>query len=397
MTGVCMMVTRRKDAELAKLAAAEESSRLKDEFLATLSHELRTPLNAILGWVHLLEGGSLPADQARRAIDVIGRNARLQAQLVEDVLDVSRIIVGKLEIERMPLAVPQLVDTVVAGLAPALTAKRIHLEQWIDATIVPVEGDRRRLHQVLSNVLSNAVKFTPEGGSIQLTCTMREGWLEIRVRDSGVGIAPAVLPYVFDRFRQADSGSTRRHGGLGLGLAITRHLVEQHGGDIRVESDGPGCGTTITIRLPAASTQWGPTTHPVGVPEAEDAERLDGVGVLVVDDEPDSREVVARLLEQRGAAVRQCNSALAALRVLAAEGVDVLVADIAMPDVDGYELIRRVRASGNRVPAIAVTAIARPSDRERALASGYTAYCAKPVDGASLTRVVRQVAAAPAA
>jgi PAS domain S-box-containing protein len=395
MTGVCMMVTRRKEAELAKLAVAEESNRLKDEFLATLSHELRTPLNAILGWVHLLESGSLPADQARRAVDVIGRNARLQAQLVEDVLDVSRIIVGKLEIERIPLVVPQLVDAVVAGVAPVLNAKQIHFEQRIDPAVEPIEGDRRRLYQVLNNVLSNAVKFTPEGGSIQLTCTMHDDWLEIRIRDSGMGIAPAVLPYVFDRFRQADSGPTRRHGGLGLGLAIARHLVEQHGGGIRAESDGPGCGTMITILLPAASTPSGPTMPSVA-PPSEEAHRLDGLTVLIVDDQSDSREVVAQLLGQRGAAVRQCDSAVAALRVLAADSVDVLIADIAMPEVDGYELIRRLRAAGNRVPAIAVTAIARPSDRERALASGYTAYCAKPVDGVSLARVVRDVAAMPA-
>jgi CheY-like chemotaxis protein len=394
MTGVCMIVTPRKEAELAKLAAAEESSRLKDEFLATLSHELRTPLNAILGWAHMLEAGGLAPDRARRAIEVIGRNARLQAQLIEDVLDVSRIIVGKLEVERIPLSVPQLVEAVVADEAPALGAKRICFERRVDARVGAIEGDPRRLHQVLSNVLSNAVKFTPEGGSIALDCTTRAASIEIRIRDSGEGIASEFLPFVFDRFRQADSRTTRKHGGLGLGLAIARHLVEQHDGSICAESDGPGLGTTVTIRLPAASpVRWASTPLPAPAPEEL---RLDDVTILVVDDQPDSREVLARLLEQRGARVRQCDSASSALRILDTEPpVQLLIADIAMPEIDGYELIRRIRASGSELPAIAVTAIVRPSDRERALAEGYAAYCPKPVEGAALAQVVRCVVSAP--
>jgi PAS domain S-box-containing protein len=394
MTGVCMVVTPRKEAELEKLAAAEESSRLKDEFLATLSHELRTPLNAILGWAHMLESGLAP-DKARRAIDVIGRNARLQAQLIEDVLDVSRIIVGKLELERIPLSVPQLLDAVVADESPGFTAKRIRFEQRIDADVGSIEGDPRRLQQVLSNVLSNAVKFTPEGGSIELDCAARPSSVEVRIRDSGEGIAPEFLPFIFDRFRQADSRTTRRHGGLGLGLAIARHLVEQHGGSICAESDGPGLGTMVTIRLPAAAAVWWASTHQgLSAPSPEEL-CLDDVTILVVDDQPDSREVVARMLEQQGARVQQCDSASSALEILeSGSPVQLLIADIAMPDIDGYELIRRIRASGSELPAIAVTAIVRPSDRERALASGYAAYCPKPVDGASLAQVVRCVVSA---
>lgn len=391
MTGVCVMVTRRKEAELARLAAAEETSRLKDEFLATLSHELRTPLSAILGWVHMLEIGGLTPELTTRAVDVIGRNARLQAQLVEDVLDVSRIIVGKLDIERTPLALRPLLDGVVAGIAPALSARRIQFTSRVPSDLAPVEGDRRRLQQVLNNVFSNALKFTPEGGSIALECTSDKDWVEIRVRDSGIGIDPEFLPLVFDRFRQADSRSTRRHGGLGLGLAITRHLVEQHGGEIRAESEGRGRGTTIVLRMPsAAAAVGGAVASGGGAGESGDL-RLDAVTILVVDDQPDSREISARLLELRGAVVRQSESAAAALDAIAAEGPDLLIADIAMPDVDGYELIRRVRARGWQMPAIAVTAIARADDRDRALAAGYNAYCAKPVDGVLLARTVRQL------
>jgi PAS domain S-box-containing protein len=396
MTGVCVMVTRRKEAELARLAAAEESSRLKDEFLATLSHELRTPLSAILGWVHMLEIGGLTPELTARAIDVIGRNARLQAQLVEDVLDVSRIIVGKLDIERTPLALRPLLEGVVAGLAPTLAAKRIQFTSRVPSDLAPVDGDRRRLLQVLNNVFSNAVKFTPEGGSIALECASDQDAVEIRVRDSGIGIEPGFLPLVFDRFRQADSRSTRRHGGLGLGLAIARHLVEQHGGAIRAESAGAGRGTTIVLRLPSAAAPVRGSGPSSGGTEAGGDLRLDGITVLVVDDQPDSREISARLLELRGAMVRQSESAVAALDAIAAEGPDLLIADIAMPDVDGYELIRRVRARGWQMPAIAVTAIARADDRDRALEAGYNAYCAKPVDGVLLARAVRQlVPAAP--
>lgn len=389
MSGVCMMVTRRKEAELARLAAAEEASRLKDDFLATLSHELRTPLNAILGWVQMLQSGELSAARAKQAVDVIGRNARLQAQLIEDILDVSRIITGKLEIERGPVSVPQLVDTVISGIAPAADAKGIRLELHMAPELPPIEGDPKRLHQVLNNVLSNAVKFTPENGWIILACEVAGRWLNIRVQDSGVGIAPEFLPFVFDRFRQADSRTTRTNGGLGLGLAIARHLVEQHGGEITAHSAGQNRGATVSIRLPVS-----PTTaidEPSDTTSSITDVQLDDVTVLVVDDQQDSREMLATLLEQRGARSMQSESAESALQILERDRVDLLIADIAMPNVDGYELMRRLRATGNGTPAIAVTAFARSDDRRSALECGYTAYLSKPIDGRQLTRTVREI------
>jgi PAS domain S-box-containing protein len=394
MSGVCMMVTRRKEAELARLAAAEESSRLKDDFLATLSHELRTPLNAILGWVQMLQRSDLTPVRTAQAVDVIARNARLQVKLIEDILDVSRIITGKLEIDRVAISVPQLLETAASGIAPAVEAKRLVLTQRVAADLPPLDGDPKRLHQVLNNVLSNAVKFTPEGGAIALTCECDGGVLSIRVEDSGSGIAPAFLPFVFDRFRQADSRSTRAHGGLGLGLAIARHLVEQHGGSIHAHSDGEGKGTAMSIRLPIGLAGEG--SHADGGFTPADT-RFDGLTFLVVDDQQDSREMLAALLEQAGARIVQTASAEAALAVLEAEHVDLVIADIAMPGVDGYELMRRIRASRVGTPAIAVTAYARPDDRRRTLESGYAGYLAKPIDGAQLARTVRSVVAgAPA-
>jgi PAS domain S-box-containing protein len=387
MSGVCMIVTRRKEAELAKLAAAEESSRLKDDFLATLSHELRTPLNAILGWVQMLQAGELSAARARQAVDVIGRNARLQAQLIEDILDVSRIITGKLEIERAPVSMSQLLDTVVAGIMPGAAAKGLVFHADVVATLPPIEGDAKRLYQVLNNVLSNAVKFTPAGGRIELRCDADESSLRIEVLDSGIGIPPEFLPHVFDRFRQADSRSTRLHGGLGLGLAIAKRLVELHDGAIQATSHGPGMGTLVTIRLPAAAADLRFDAD-ADSPLAAAPLRLHDATLLVVDDQADSREMIAALLEQRGATVLQCDSAEGALDTLRTNKVDLLIADIAMPSIDGYELIRRARASGCRVPAIAVTAFARSDDRRLALESGYTSHFAKPVDGVQFANVV---------
>jgi PAS domain S-box-containing protein len=387
MSGVCMMVTRRKEAEIARLQAAEEASRLKDEFLATLSHELRTPLNAIVGWTEMLQRGVLSLDQMRHAVEVIGRNARLQAQLIEDILDVSRIITGKLEIEREPLAVAPLVDAAMAAIAPSAAAKRIRVTTERSEVLPPIEGDPRRLTQVLHNLLGNAVKFTPDGGSIALACRVDGDGLTIEICDSGVGIAPEFLPYVFDRFRQADSRSTRRHSGLGLGLAIAQHLVSLHGGTISAHSDGPGKGTTMTLRLPLAVSASKPALaeQPTGIDPAS----LADLSIVVVDDQADSRDLVTAVLAQRGARVEPCDSAAAALAALRARRADALVADIAMPEVDGYELIGRIRAAGLTVPAIAVTAYARPDDRQRALAAGYAGYCAKPIEAATLIQAIR--------
>jgi PAS domain S-box-containing protein len=389
MTGVCMMVTRRKEAELDRLASVEDAGRLKDEFLATLSHELRTPLNAILGWVQILQADGLPPERVRHAFDIIGRNARLQAELIEDILDVSRIITGKLEIDRMPLLTEQLLDTAINGVLPAAASKQIELSRQCAAGLPPIEGDPKRLQQVLGNVLSNAIKFTPEGGRVDVSCTANGEGVLIAVRDSGVGIAPEFLPYVFDRFRQGDSRATRKHGGLGLGLAIARHLVEQHRGEICAQSDGPGRGTMVRIRLPAASVAAPRCSSRALAVQSE--LRLDGTRVLVVDDQPDSRELLAAILHRCGADVRQCESADDALSALAESGVHLLVADIAMPDMDGCELIGRLREQRIDIPALAVSAYARPQDRKRALAAGYDGYCAKPIETTEFLHAVRNV------
>ena len=391
MTGVCMMVTRRKEAELARLTAAEEASRLKDEFLATLSHELRTPLNAILGWVQILLAGGLSPERISQAMDVIGRNAKLQARLIEDILDVSRIITGKMEVERRQLLVQQVLDTAMTGILPAAATKQITVVRDIAADQPPIEGDPKRLHQVMGNVLSNAIKFTPEGGRVEVRCAPDGDTLRIEVHDSGIGIAPEFAPFVFDRFRQADSRSTRQHGGLGLGLAIARHLLELHGGTIRAHSAGAGHGTTVEVHLPLGSTAGQIVPPEPSVVDDQPADlRLEGTTVLVVDDQLDSRDLLATLFQRRGAEVLQCSSAVAALETMNARLVHLLVADLAMPDVDGFELIERVRRT-RHLPAIAVSAYARPEDRSKAFAAGYSGYCAKPLDAAGFLSVVGRV------
>jgi signal transduction histidine kinase/CheY-like chemotaxis protein len=373
-------------------AAAEEASRLKDEFLATLSHELRTPLNAILGWVQMLQTGMVSPERLRHAIDVIGRNTNLQARLIEDILDVSRIISGKLEIEHAPVLLAPLIDTVVSGAMPAAQSKNIELVKTAPADLPVIDGDAKRLHQVLGNVLSNAVKFTPAGGRIDVRCACEGDAIIIEVQDSGAGIAPEFLPYVFDRFRQADSRAIRRHGGLGLGLAIARHLIEQHDGEIRATSAGPGLGTTVHIRLPVSADRSDDAAARPSLPvDFDDEFRMHGMTVLVVDDQQDSCELLAALFERHGARVVQCDSAESALGVLTDVEANLLIADIAMPDIDGYELIRRARASHPTLPAIAVSAYARPQDRRRALAAGFDGYCAKPVEAPQLLRAVRSV------
>jgi PAS domain S-box-containing protein len=396
LAGVCTDITRRKQAELARLDAAREASRLKDEFLAVLSHELRTPLNAMLGWVQLLQSGSLPRDRAADAIGIIERNARLQAELINEILDVSRIVAGKLQIERVPTHVPQLIETAVNTVRPAAHAKRIAIVPAIAPELPPIEGDHERLLQVLGNLLSNAVKFTPDGGRVEIACSESEGWVVVDVTDSGAGISPEFLPFVFDRFRQADASTTRPHGGLGLGLSIARHLVELHGGTIHAESDGPDRGTRVRVRLPAAqlvdhaASLRSPFVHEPR-PALPDP-ILPGIRVLVVDDEPDARDLLDALLSRQGAAVKQARSADEALALLEATPMDLLVADIAMPRMDGFDLMERVRAISPGLPAIAVTAYARPEDRARALDAGYHAFHPKPLDAASLLRTARALA-----
>jgi len=393
MTGVCMLITRRKEAELARLASAEEANRLKDEFLATLSHELRTPLNAILGWVQVLKTEDLSADRMRHALEIIGRNARLQAQLIEDILDVSRIISDKLEIERAPVHAAQLLDGVVSGLLPAADAKHILVTRQIAEQLPLTEGDPQRLLQVFSNVFANAIKFTPERGTIAVTCQQSGDGTLIEVTDSGVGIAAEFLPFIFDRFRQGDSRVTRRHGGLGLGLAIARHIIEAHGGTIEAHSAGLGEGTTIRIQLPVADVSAIDPRLSTLERRQPDV-RLDGISIVVVDDQQDSCGLVIEILTRTGARVSGYTSATDGMRALSRSSADLLIADIAMPDIDGYEMIRRLRERGSRLPAVAVSAYARPQDRKRAIDAGYDAYCAKPVDAGQLLRVVRDVLAA---
>ena len=397
LTGVCRDVTPRKEMELSRLAAADEASRLKDEFLATLSHELRTPLNAILGWVQILQSSNLSSERVRHAIDVIARNGKLQAQLIEDILDISRIISKKLDLERTTVRVPNLVDAAFAAVLPAARAKQIPITRRVAHDLPAIEGDPKRLQQVLGNVVSNAVKFTPEGGRVEIRCTAHDGVVSIEVEDTGIGVDPEFLPLVFDRFRQADSRATRQHGGLGLGLAISRHLVEHHNGDITAHSDGRDRGTRITIRLPAAASGPLSDAHQAAIaaPAHDPAMdlRLDGATVLVVDDESDSRELLAMIFERCGGDVLRCGSAREALTLLESTPVSVMVADIAMPEIDGCELLGRARHIREDLPAVAVSAYARPEDRQRALGAGYNGYCAKPIETTGFLRTIRDVLA----
>jgi PAS domain S-box-containing protein len=389
MVGVMMAVSARKEAELARLAAAEEASRLKDEFLATLSHELRTPLNAILGWVQMLRSGEISADRSEHAIDIIGRNARLQARLIEDMLDISRIIAGKLEIERAPIHVVQLIDNVISAALPAAQAKPVELIRSVPDELPLIEGDAKRLHQALANVVLNAVKFTPPLGTVAISASHVGDDIVVSVKDSGVGVDPAFLPYMFDRFRQADSRSTRTHGGLGLGLAITQHLLQQHGGSISAASDGLNCGATITMTLPVFDGQEATGTRVLAAPIALANGRcgLGGSRIVVVDDDSDSRQLLAEIFGRDGAAVVPCATAAEALHALRLPA-NLLVADLAMPDIDGYELIRELRRGGNRVPAIAVSAQVRAQNRSAALDSGFDAYCRKPIEIDELVNTV---------
>jgi PAS domain S-box-containing protein len=385
---------RAAEAERARLlqerAAHVEANRIKDEFLATLSHELRTPLNAVIGWAGLLKSGALTAEAARAALQTIERNARMQAQLIEDLLDVSRILSGKLRLETCALDLAEVADAATATVRPAADSKRIALEIMVEMRPLLLVGDPDRLQQVLWNLLSNAIKFTPEGGQVELRVSHSDSAAHVVVRDTGPGIHPAFLPHVFDRFRQADSSTTRNHGGLGLGLAITRSIVELHGGTIEASSGGPGAGATFRVRLPAAAVVSArPEIGPGG------SARLDGVRVLVVDDQPDERLLISAILHGAGAEIRPAHSVAEALAIVDDWTPAVIVSDIAMPDQDGYALIRRLRAHSSSLadtPAIAVTAHARLDDRERALAAGFQMYVAKPVRAEDLIRRVSRMA-----
>lgn len=384
---------RRKADELS------EANRIKDEFIATVSHELRTPLNAILGWAELLREGRLAAAAEERALEVIANNARRQAQLIEDLLDLSRIVAGKLRLEPLPIDPVLPVHAAIEAVQPSAEAKGIALRGPQPTSGVLVLADASRLQQVMWNLLSNAIKFTPPGGTVSVDVRVRDGEMDLVVADSGCGIPPRFLPHVFDRFRQADAGFTRRHGGLGIGLSIVRHLVEAHGGQVRVESEGEEKGSTFIVTLPLRGVQdrrrllASPVPRrahvaAVAQPRGQD---LAGLRVLAVDDEPDARELTAVVLRQYGAEVLSAASADEALEVLGRDRPDVLVIDIAMPGVDGYSLLRTIREQGGdaaQIPAIALTAYARDEDRRRALATGFALHLTKPVEEAVLVRAV---------
>ena len=425
-------------------AEEREVNRIKDEFLSTLSHELRTPLNAILGWTQLLRMGKTDPGELTHGLNVIERNVRMQTKLIEDLLDVSRISTGKLRLTVQPIALAPVIEAAADAVRPAAEAKRIELITKFDGVPDRIAGDPDRLQQVVWNLLSNAVKFTPQGGRIEVSLERAGEQARIRVTDSGQGIDPKFLPYVFDRFRQADSSSTRSHGGLGIGLTIVRHIVELHGGTVHADSRGEGHGSTFHVNLPVkaarpdaapaphgtgaavpadrepsaprfaaagtaidsstlSSTASGPVdpagagvASPVGAPGDGADSQLDGVRVLVIDDEPDARELIAVILTRGGADVSTAESAVEGMQLLGRTKPDVIISDIAMPGDDGYAFIQRVRqltpGDGGSIPAIALTAYAREEDRRRALSCGYQAHLTKPVEPTQLVSAVAELA-----
>jgi signal transduction histidine kinase/ActR/RegA family two-component response regulator len=368
---------------------AQDASRAKDEFLAVLSHELRTPLTPVLGWVRMLRSGTLKPEAAARALETVERNTRLQVQLVEDLLDVSRIITGKLRLEIRPVALGDVVESALDAVAGAAAHKRLRLTSSVAADVPVVEADPNRLQQVLANLLSNAVKFTPDGGEVTVTIVSERTHVRIAVSDTGEGLLPEIAPHIFDRFRQADSTITRQYGGLGLGLAIVRHIVELHAGTVQAGSEGPGLGTTVTVRLPV--TAPGGPQGPRGAALATALSgTLSGLRILVVDDEYDARELLAAVLETAGATVTLVGSAEEAVESLAKHRADVLLSDLAMPRRDGYDLMAELRTRGLAAGmlSIALSAQARPEDRQRALAVGFDSHVAKPVDPEALAETI---------
>jgi PAS domain S-box-containing protein len=428
--GVSRDISERKRAEEERAALlqseraareeAERAGRTKDEFLATLSHELRTPLNAILGWSQLLAAGPRDEQDLSEGLQTIERNARAQTQIIEDLLDMSRIISGKVRLDVQQVDLASVVRSAIDTTKPAAEAKGVRLQAVLDPAAGPVSGDPSRLQQVFWNLLTNAIKFTPKGGRVQVLLERVNSQHEVSVIDTGEGIRAEFLPHVFDRFRQADASTTRRHGGLGLGLSIVKQLVELHGGTVRVKSSGSGQGSTFTVSLPlivlrpevdsaverrhpravASSTSTSPSSSPLNVTNA--CAQIAGVKVLVVDDEPDARALLKRFLEDCHAQVFTAASADEALELVRTERPNVLASDIGMPGEDGYGLIKRVRAlgpnAGGKVPAIALTAYARAEDRVRAIRAGFDMHVAKPVEAAELIAVIASLAArAPSA
>jgi PAS domain S-box-containing protein len=382
---------------------AERANRLKDEFLATISHELRNPLNAILGWAHMLRLGKLTPQNTERAVETIYRNAKSQAQLVADLLDVSRIISGKLRLDVRSVDLIGIVNAAIDSIRPSADAKSVRLQTTLDPAVGSISGDGDRLQQIVWNLLTNAVKFTPKGGRIHVKVERVDSHVEVVVSDSGVGISKEFLPYVFDRFRQADASTTRIHGGLGLGLSIVHQLVDLHGGSVSVNSEGEGKGATFTISLPfvgvTSDQKEAETVNPAPTDEVTTLAGLPslaGLKVLVVDDEADTRELIREVLKECGAEVTLSSSAAEALNALEQHKPDILISDLGMPDEDGYSLITKIRAlpseRGGHIPAAALTAYARAEDRMRVLRSGFQFHLPKPVDSAELVTVVASLA-----
>lgn len=384
------------ESERAARADAEKANRLKDEFLATLSHELRTPLNAVIGWSRMLGSGRLDSEGSKHALEVVERNAWAQKQIIEDILDVSRVITGKLQLNRSPVDLVAVVDAALDAVRPAMEAKEITIETLIDSSLRLISGDADRLQQVVWNILSNAAKFTPAGGKIEISVNQAATGVEIQVRDSGPGIDEAFLPHVFERFRQADGSTTRTHGGLGLGLAIVRHLVELHGGTIAVENRSDHHGAIFTVRLPLPSGELHPEMLANAADSFKDARAetpsLEGLRILIIDDETDALDLISVELAQHGAKVTATSNAQDALKALEGSEFDLLISDIGMPNLDGYEMIRQIRAQENsrhqKIPAVALTAYARVQDRMRAIMAGFSTHIAKPVEANELITVV---------
>ena len=418
VTGACVDVTARKrtetalrdetrdrkaqlESERAARNSAERTSDIKDEFLATLSHELRTPLNAILGWSKILRSGAKDTNDLAKGLEAIERNARAQTQLIEDLLDMSRITSGKLRLDMQPVRPASFIEEAVDTVKTAADTKEIRLERVLDPSVGPISGDPVRLKQVVWNLLSNAIKFTPHGGRVRVTLERADAYIEISVADTGCGVKPEFLPHLFERFRQEDSSSTRHHGGLGLGLSIVKTLVDLHAGTVHASSPGVDQGTTVTVRLPstAPARESVERRHRAATQAATTnltPTELEGLTVLVVDDQADARDLIRRVLEDCAATVLTAATADEALRLIERRRPHVLVTDIGMPDVDGYELLKRVRAlgmtRGGRLPAIALTAFARSEDRTKALRAGFMVHVAKPVDPSELVATVASVA-----
>ena len=382
------LATAREDAEAA--------NRLKDEFLATLSHELRTPLNAILGWTTMLRDGNVQPRHVMRALDTIHRNATAQVQIVNDLLDVSRIVRGDVQLAPKLVPLDSLLTLAIESITPTAEARGVGITASLGSTPVYVWADHARLQQVFWNLLANAVKFTSTGGRVEVGMQMEGPEARISVTDSGAGISPAFLPHVFERFRQADGSSTREHGGLGLGLSIVRHLVELHGGRMNAESAGVGLGSTFTVYLPVRQADQQPA---VPLPGEQCARvrtlDLEGVHILIVDDEPDARDLLRAMLANTGARISEGDSAAEALRIFAEDRPDIILADVAMPGQDGYSLMRRLRGlpdgEGNQVRAVAVSAYARREDRQRALKAGFNEHVCKPVQPHDLFEALERV------